>query len=74
MASVVHMLLRSLSRGARVVVNDFGSSLHGEGLNQSVAQRVVDEIESLGGIAIANHDSVPTPQGGQAIVQSLSTH
>lgn len=57
-------------RGARVVVNDVGASVHGEGASSSTAQRVVEEIEALGGTAVANHDSVATAEGGQAIVQA----
>jgi NAD(P)-dependent dehydrogenase (short-subunit alcohol dehydrogenase family) len=44
--------------GAKVVVNDIGTSLHGEGSDPSRAQTVVDEIVSAGGEAIANGDSV----------------
>ncbi|MBU6215554.1 MAG: SDR family NAD(P)-dependent oxidoreductase, partial [Acidobacteria bacterium] len=57
-------------RGARVVVNDLGGSVSGEGDNASAAQLVVDEITAAGGEAVANHDSVSTPEGGQAIVQT----
>ena len=57
-------------RGARVVVNDVGASVHGNGASTSAAQLVVDEIAALGGTAIANHDTVATYDGGQAIVQS----
>jgi NAD(P)-dependent dehydrogenase (short-subunit alcohol dehydrogenase family) len=55
-------------RGASVVVNDLGGSMHGEGADASVADQVVDEIESAGGVAVASHDSVDSPQGGAAIV------
>jgi len=44
--------------GARVVVNDLGASVSGEGQDLSRAQSVVDEIETAGGIAVANGDSV----------------
>ena len=44
--------------GARVVVNDLGASVAGEGHDQSRAQAVVDEIVAAGGKAIANGDSV----------------
>jgi NAD(P)-dependent dehydrogenase (short-subunit alcohol dehydrogenase family) len=44
--------------GAKVVVNDIGTSLHGEGSDPSRAQAVVDEIVAAGGEAIANGDSV----------------
>jgi len=55
-------------RGARVLVNDLGGALDGSGSSASAAQRVVDEISALGGTAIANHDSVATADGGEAIV------
>lgn len=55
-------------RGARVVVNDVGGTVHGVGESASAAQAVVDEIKALGGTAIANHDSVATAEGGEAIV------
>jgi NAD(P)-dependent dehydrogenase (short-subunit alcohol dehydrogenase family) len=57
-------------RGAMVVVNDLGGSLDGTGSSSSAAERVVAEIEALGGHAVANHDSVATAAGGQAIVDS----
>jgi NAD(P)-dependent dehydrogenase (short-subunit alcohol dehydrogenase family) len=57
-------------RGARVVVNDLGGSVDGSGGSVGPAQQVVDEITALGGEAVANTDSVATPEGGQAIVQS----
>lgn len=57
-------------RGARVVVNDVGGSVHGEGETKTAAQRVVDEIGALGGEAIANFESVTSPAGGEAIVES----
>ncbi len=55
-------------RGARVVVNDLGSTVDGTGASTSAAQAVVDEITAAGGIAVANADSVSTEAGGQAIV------
>jgi NAD(P)-dependent dehydrogenase (short-subunit alcohol dehydrogenase family) len=57
-------------RGARVVVNDVGGSVHGEGEAKTAAQQVVDEIGALGGQAIANFESVTSPAGGEAIVES----
>jgi NAD(P)-dependent dehydrogenase (short-subunit alcohol dehydrogenase family) len=57
-------------RGAKVVVNDLGGSVHGEGTAKSAAQGVVDEITALGGEAVANFDSVTSSAGGQAIVDS----
>jgi len=57
-------------RGARIVVNDLGGSLDGHGHADGPADQVVAEIEALGGEAIANTDSVATPEGGEAIVAS----
>lgn len=54
--------------GARVVVNDLGGDVHGDGAGNSMADSVVDEIRSSGGEAIANYDSVSTPEGGAGIV------
>src|SRR5690606_40683631 len=47
-----------------------GGAVVGVGGDASGAQRVVDEITAPGGEAVANHDSVATPEGGKAIVQS----
>ncbi len=57
-------------RGARVVVNDLGGSVNGQGGSDAAAQRVVDEITSAGGEAVPNYDSVSTPEGGASIVQT----
>jgi NAD(P)-dependent dehydrogenase (short-subunit alcohol dehydrogenase family) len=57
-------------RGAKVVVNDLGGKADGTGAGHSMADKVVDEIEQAGGKAIANYDSVSTPEGGEAIVRS----
>jgi len=59
-------------RGARVVVNDVGGSMSGEGSDQSVAEQVVDEIRSAGGEAVASHDSVDSPEGAAAIVATAT--
>jgi NAD(P)-dependent dehydrogenase (short-subunit alcohol dehydrogenase family) len=64
-----HALLLA-SRGALVVVNDLGGSVDGTGENASAAQKVVDEIVAAGGEAVANHDSVSTPEGGEGIIQT----
>ena len=57
-------------RGARIVVNDLGGSVSGDGSDKGAAQRVVEEIEALGGEAVANTDSVSTPEGGASVVQT----
>src|SRR4030095_1628223 len=43
--------------GAKVVVNDLGASLSGEGKESTPAQTVVDEIVKYGGTANGNHGS-----------------
>lgn len=55
-------------RGAAVVVNDLGGSMHGDGSDPTVADDVAAEIRAAGGQAVASHDSVDTPAGGAAIV------
>jgi NAD(P)-dependent dehydrogenase (short-subunit alcohol dehydrogenase family) len=57
-------------RGASVVVNDLGGAMGGEGSDATVADDVVAEITAAGGAAVASHDSVDSPEGGQAIVQT----
>ena len=57
-------------RGTLVVVNDLGGSADGTGHSETAAQKVVDEIKATGGEAVANYDSVATPEGGQSIVQT----
>ncbi|OOK63416.1 short chain dehydrogenase family protein [Mycobacterium kansasii] len=62
------------SRGAKVVVNDIGSSLTGDGMDPSPAHRVVAEIRAAGGDAVACVESVATAAGGQAIIQTALEH
>jgi NAD(P)-dependent dehydrogenase (short-subunit alcohol dehydrogenase family) len=57
-------------RGGAVVVNDLGGSADGTGSGSSMADAVVKEINESGGKAVANYDSVATPEGGEAIVQT----
>lgn len=58
------------SRGARIVVNDSGASMKGDGADTGPAEAVVQEIRAAGGEAIACTESVATPEGGRAIVQA----
>ncbi|MCG5073954.1 SDR family NAD(P)-dependent oxidoreductase [Paraburkholderia tagetis] len=57
-------------QGARVVVNDVGASLTGEGHNDGPAQAVVNEIKAFDGQATANTDSVADAAGAARIVQN----
>jgi NAD(P)-dependent dehydrogenase (short-subunit alcohol dehydrogenase family) len=58
------------SRGARVVVNDPGGNLNGGGTDSTPADDVVHEIAAAGGEAVASIDSVATPDGGEAIIDT----
>jgi NAD(P)-dependent dehydrogenase (short-subunit alcohol dehydrogenase family) len=56
--------------GARVVVNDLGGSLAGEGTDTRPAQQVADEIAGLGGEAIADDENVADFAGAERMIQS----
>jgi NAD(P)-dependent dehydrogenase (short-subunit alcohol dehydrogenase family) len=58
------------TQGAKVVVNDPGGGLAGDGVDAGLAQEVVQEIIAAGGEAFASTDSVATPGGGKAIVDA----
>jgi NAD(P)-dependent dehydrogenase (short-subunit alcohol dehydrogenase family)/acyl dehydratase/putative sterol carrier protein len=57
-------------RGAGVVVNDLGGARDGTGQSTSAADAVVSEIVAAGGRAVANYDSVTSPEGGERIVRA----
>ena len=56
------------AHGAHVVVNDLGGSRDGGGTDAGLAQAVVDEITSAGGVAVANTDDISTWEGAEQIV------
>ena len=58
------------ARGARIVVNDTGGSVAGDGSNIEAAHAAAEEIRRQGGQAVADTHSVTSPEGGQAIVDS----
>ncbi len=62
------------AKGAKVVVNDLGSSMQGEGADAGPAQAVVEAIRAAGGEAVACSESVASAQGGSAIIESALDH
>jgi len=56
--------------GAKVVVNDIGTSSSGEGQDKRPAQTVVDEIKSAGGQAVASYDSITSWNNAHRIVET----
>src|SRR4051812_10790172 len=63
-----HALLFA-SVGAKVVVNDLGGDMHGEGGDPSSAMQTVDDIKAMGGEAVVNGDNVADWDGAQRLVQ-----
>src|SRR5918996_6612915 len=64
-----HALLFA-EQGAKVIVNDLGGDIHGSGTDRAPAQQVVDEIEKMGGEAVANVDSAADWDGAQRLIQT----
>lgn len=60
--------------GAKVVANDLGVSLEGEGADATVVARLADELREAGGVAVANTDTVSTAAGAARIVQCALDH
>jgi NAD(P)-dependent dehydrogenase (short-subunit alcohol dehydrogenase family) len=56
--------------GAKVVVNDLGGSVTGEGADKSAAETVVDVIKGRGGEAVANYDDVSDHAGAKNIIDT----
>src|SRR4029079_6723212 len=63
-----HALLFA-SEGAKVVVNDLGGDMRGEGGDPSSAMQTVDDIKAMGGEAVVNGDNVADWDGAQRMVQ-----
>jgi NAD(P)-dependent dehydrogenase (short-subunit alcohol dehydrogenase family) len=57
------------SEGAKVVVNDLGGDMHGEGGSLSPAMEVVEEIKGMGGDAVADGENVADFAGAGRLVQ-----
>jgi NAD(P)-dependent dehydrogenase (short-subunit alcohol dehydrogenase family) len=64
-----HALLFA-SEGAKVVVNDLGSSVDGSGDDRSAAEQVAAEIRDAGGEAVASGEDVADWEGGRRLVSS----
>lgn len=58
------------SRGARVVVADYGVELDGSGSSPEPAELVAKEIESAGGEAVPCFANVADPGGANSVVQT----
>jgi NAD(P)-dependent dehydrogenase (short-subunit alcohol dehydrogenase family) len=58
------------AQGAKVVVNDIGTSFNGEGVSNNPADVVVSTIKQNGGEAAANYDSVATEEGAKNIIKT----
>jgi len=63
-----HALLFA-AEGAKVVVNDLGGDIHGEGADRAPAQQVVDEIVAMGGEAVAHAESCSDWEGARRLVE-----
>ena len=63
-----HALLFA-SEGAKVVVNDLGGDMRGEGGDLSAAQQTVADIKAMGGDAVVNGENVADWDGAQRLVR-----
>lgn len=66
--------LAMAAQGAKVVVNDIGASLSGDGLDDGPAQQVVKEIKDGGGEAVASTESVAEAKSANAIIETALDH
>jgi len=55
--------------GAKVVVNDLGAGVAGEGADETPAQQVVEEIRAAGGEAVTNGENVADFEGAGRLVR-----
>ena len=62
--------LQLAAAGAKIVVNDLGSSVDGSGTDTSPAQHVTDSINVAGGEAIVNRDDVSNFDGAKNLVDT----
>ena len=64
-----HALLLA-SRGAQIVINDLGGAVDGSGGDLGPAAKTAQEINDLGGVAVADGNSVSTMEGGAGIIKT----
>jgi NAD(P)-dependent dehydrogenase (short-subunit alcohol dehydrogenase family) len=62
--------LSMAAQGAKIVVNDIGTSAFGEGKTSAAADAVVDTIKKNGGEAVACYESVATDESAKKIIQT----
>ena len=60
------------SRGAKVVVNDFGGARDGTGGSLTAAEAVVEEVRKAGGVAMADGADVSNLEQVQAMVDGAT--
>jgi NAD(P)-dependent dehydrogenase (short-subunit alcohol dehydrogenase family) len=58
------------SEGAKVVVNDLGGSMDGQGNDAGPAQQVVDELKGMGAEAVANTDDISNFEGAKRLIDT----
>src|SRR5215467_9504273 len=63
-----HALLFA-AEGAKVVVNDLGGDMHGDGGDLSPAMETVNDIKAMGGEAVVNGENVADWVGAQRMIQ-----
>ena len=62
--------LELAKQGARIVVNDLGTTADGKGRDETAARAVVDEIEKIGGEAVAHFGDVASFGDAQALIKT----
>lgn len=64
------------SRGAKIVINDYNTSVAGESgkAGPNPGEKVAEELRALGAQAVVNADSVADPQGAERMVQTAIDH
>jgi hypothetical protein len=57
-------------QGAKIVVNDIGTSTDGIGFSMEPANKVVKEVIESGGATVASYDTVATEEGAAAVIDA----